>query len=408
MGLRGIGRNAYFRTAIGRVDHAGDSAAGRRPLTPQGSKEESIWRTDRWHADHVGGPRVVDQERQAAMNWRKPGLQELRLELGRLANFSGTVQERAADILELLGRVLVFDAGWLAVRDPERRHHFPLATSGDAAPLRDYFGSPEADAEVDELGLNGRRPPLLASEMPGQLSDVRVWRDHLLPAGFRQGLGAGLFTDAGRHVGLLGLLSADPSRPSLADREIIAAVTPMIADGLDRTRDIADTARIIERAEAGVVMTRGGKVLPLPGLPDHHLLAQGSPILAVAADELAISGPYTSFLAPSFGADGERLIRVTALDFDRPDLDHLSAAVLLCQPGDLLSLAVVDLRVLGLMAHGTAGIADIGRTLHLAEKAVVDSVMRSCTALGADDVTVATTRAMRRGMRIPPGVMRQT
>jgi hypothetical protein len=331
----------------------------------------------------------------------------LRLELALLATSSGTVQERAAEILELLGRVLVFDAGWLALRDPERRRHFPLATTGEAGPLRDYFDRPEADADMDELGLDRRRPPMLASEIPGGLSG-RAWADHLLPAGFRQGLVAGLFTDAGRHVGLLGLLSADPSRPSTADRRIIAAVTTAIADGVDRTREIAEASRIIEKANAGVVLSRGGDVVPLPGLPGDPLLATGSSILAVAADELIISGPYTSFLAPSVGTDGAQLVRVTALDFARPDLDHLSAAVLLCPPGDLHGLTIFDLRVLGLLVHGVAEIADIGRTLHMAERAVVDSLARCCAALGASDLTVATIRVMRRGLCVPPGVMAAT
>ena len=154
------------------------------------------------------------------------------------------------------------------------------------------------DEELDQLGLNRYRRPMLASEIPSPLSDVRAWGDHLLPAGFRQGLAAPLFTTGGRHVGFLSLLSGDPSRPSAADRRLVAAVTTVIADDLDRTRDIAETARVLAGASAGVVLTRGGGVLPLPGLPDDRLLASGSPMLRAAADELAESGAFTSFLAP--------------------------------------------------------------------------------------------------------------
>ena len=213
-----------------------------------------------------------------------------------------------------------------SVRDPERHRHIPLATTGAVATLHDYFGRPDADEEMERLGLNRRRPPILASEIPVPLSEVRAWADHLLPAGFRQGVAAPLFTAAGRHIGSLGLFCADPSRPSPADRRVIAAITTVIADELDRTQDIAETARIIDKASAGVVLTRGGDVLPLPGLPDDRLLVPGSRILAVAAQELACSGAHTSFLVPPTGTDGEPLIRVTALDFARPDLDHLSAA----------------------------------------------------------------------------------
>jgi len=338
------------------------------------------------------------------MSGREPEPPELRQDFARIAASSGTVHERAAEVLQHLGRIMAFDAGWLAVRDPERYRHVPLATTGEVAPLNDYFDRPEADEEVDRLGLNRRRPPMLASEIPTPLPEVRAWGEHLLPAGFRQGVAAPLFTADGRHIGSLGLLSADPSRPSRADRRVVAAVTTVIADELDRTQDIAETARIIEKAGAGVVLTRGGDVLPLPGLPDDRLLAPGSPILTVAADELANSGACTSFLVPTPAASGERLIRVTALDFARPDLDHLSAAVLLGPPGDLQGLTVLDLRVLGLLVEGVTDIPALGRTLRVGMDAVADALGRNLAALRTSDLTAATVRALRGGMRIPPGV----
>jgi hypothetical protein len=338
------------------------------------------------------------------MSGSEPEPPALRLEFAGIAASPATVQERAAEILQQLGRILVFDAGWLAVRDPERQRHVPLATTGAAAPLRDYFSRPEAEEEVDQLGLNRRRPPMLASEIPSPLSEVRAWADHLLPAGFREGVAAGLFTADGRHIGFLSLLSADRSRPSRADRRVVAAVTSVIADALDRTRDIAETARIVEGASAGVVLTRGGDVLPLPGLPDDRLLAPGSPILTVAADELADSGAYTSFLVPTPGAGGEQLIRVTALDFARPDLDHLSAAVLLGPPGVLHGLTVLDLRVLGLLVEGVTAIQALAQALDVAGDVVAESLGRSLAALRTSDLTAATMRALRGGLRIPPGV----
>jgi hypothetical protein len=336
------------------------------------------------------------------MSKAEPAHPELQIEIARLAASSATAQERAAAILQRLGQILPFDAGWLAVRDPERHRHVPLATTGPAGPLRDYFGRPEADEEVDRLGLNRRRSPMLASEIPVPLSEVRAWADHLLPAGFREGLAAGLFTADGRHVGFLSLLSADPSRPSDADRRVVAAVTTAIADDLDRIQDIAETARVVERANAGVVLTRGGDVLPLPGLPDDRLLVPGSPILTAAADELAAGGVYNTFLAPTSGAGGERLVRVTVLDCARPDLDHLSAAVLLCPPGDLCGLTLLDLRVLGLLVDGVTGGPALARALRVTEGVVADSLGRALAALGTSDLTAAIVRALRGGLRVPP------
>src|SRR4051795_11303806 len=147
-----------------------------------------------------------------------PQLTRLRQQLTQLALPPGAVRaERSAAALEALGRVLPSDAAWLAVRDPEARRHTPLATTGAGEPLGAYFQTPEADAEVEALGLNRHRPPMLAREIPIPLPELRAWAEHLLPAGFRGGLAAGLFTPGGRHIGFLSLLTEDrpgPVRPT--------------------------------------------------------------------------------------------------------------------------------------------------------------------------------------------------
>jgi hypothetical protein len=336
------------------------------------------------------------------MTERDPRLHGRRPEFAEIAASASSLEQRAAEVLQQLGRVLPFDAGWLALRDPDRRRHVPLATTGPAGPLRDYFGRPEADEEVDLLGLNRSRAPVLASEIPSPLPEVRAWAEHLLPAGFREGVAAALFTSGGRHIGFLSLLSADPSRPSAADRRLVGAVSAVIADDLDRTRDMAETARIVGRAYAGVVLTRGGDVLALPGLPDHRLLVPGSPILTVAADELAHSGAHVSFLAPAPGMGAEELVRVTALDSARPELDHLSAAVLLSPRGDLRGLRTQDLQVLGLVIDGTTSIPAIAGALGLDATGVADALGAALVALSAPDLTAAAVRALRAGLRIPP------
>jgi GAF domain-containing protein len=196
-----------------------------------------------------------------------PALVRLQMELADVGTMAEGLNQRAEEVLEALGRILPFDAGWLAVRDPERRRHVPLATTGAAEPLRRYFESPGADAEVEHLGLNSAQRPLLASELPEPLPEICAWGEYLLPAGFRGGVAGALFASTGRHVGFLSLLAEDPARPSLADRQILAAVTRVIADDLDRTQEIATIARIVGTAEAGVVLTRGEDALPLPGCP---------------------------------------------------------------------------------------------------------------------------------------------
>jgi DNA-binding NarL/FixJ family response regulator len=209
-------------------------------------------------------------------------------------------------------------------------------------------------------------------------------------------------------VGFLSLLSEDPSRPGPADREVIAAVSTAIAHALDRTQEIAEITRIVQAAFAGVVLTRGGDTLPLPGLPDHRLLAPGSPILAAAAREVADTDIYISFLAPAGDTGDERLVRVTALDCARSDLDHLSAAVLLSPPQDLRGVTPLHLRVLGLLAEGAAHVPGIAAALGVEKRTVADALREILLALETADLTAATVRAVRTGLRIPPRLAAST
>lgn len=343
------------------------------------------------------------------MTARKVESVPLRLELVRIANTPATLQERAEAVLVALERVVPYDAAWLATRDPEQRRHTPVATAGRAEPLRQNFQRPDADDDVEELGLNRSRPPMLASEIPVPLPETRVWGEYLLPAGFRGGLAAGLFTSGGRHIGFLSLLTDDPSRPSQADRQAVAAVTAVIAHGLDRTREIAATARIIRSASAGVLLTRGGDTVPLPGMPDHRLLAPGSPLLDVVARELADSDTYATFLAPdtTTGDDGP-LVRVSALDCACPALDHLTAAVLVSPPGDVRGLTSLELRVLGFLVEGPVQLPATAAALGVDQRTVVRALRRSIAALEATNLTAATVRAVRTGLRIPPGLAART
>lgn len=314
------------------------------------------------------------------------------------------MQARAGEMLRALNAVVANDAGWLALRDPERHRHTPLATTGEAEPLRRYFARPEAEAEVEELGLNSRRPPLLASEIPVPLPGVAAWADHLLPAGLRGGLAAGLFTTAGRHLGFLSLLTEKPCGLGDPERRIIAAVTRVIADGLDRTRQMAESARIVVAARAGVVLTRGGSVLPLPGLPGDELLAPGSPVLVTVANELATTLTYVSFLVPAPHGGPDDVVRVTGLNSAEPALDHLIGAVLLSPPGERRGLGLFSLRVLGLLAEGITELAPLAAALAAPQQVVAEALAAAKEALGAADPTAAAVRGVRTGLRIPPSL----
>ena len=78
--------------------------------------------------------------------------------------------------------------------------------------------------------------------------------------------------------------------------------------------------------------------------------------------------------------------------------------MVLCPPGDLHGLTLLDLRVLGLLVEGVTDVPALGQALHVDTAAVADALERSRAALGTSGLTAATVRALRSGMRIPPGV----
>jgi hypothetical protein len=160
-------------------------------------------------------------------------------EMAEIAVSAGDVQQRAQALLAPLRRVVPYAAAWIAVRDPETRQHRPVAQEGDTAPLATYFALPEADHEVELLGLNRFGPPVRASDLPLPLEEVRAWGDYLLPAGFRDGFAMGIFADDGRHLGFISLLTDDPAQRTTDHVDLVAGARPLLAHALDRMPALA-------------------------------------------------------------------------------------------------------------------------------------------------------------------------
>jgi DNA-binding NarL/FixJ family response regulator len=142
-------------------------------------------------------------------------------------------------------------------------------------------------------------------------------------------------------------------------------------------------------------------VLPLPGLPDHRLLAPGSGVLAAATVQLAEGSPYASFLAalPSMdGADSrETHARITVLAAP-PDLRLFAAAVVLVSPaGDLHGLSHRELQVLGLLVTGASD-ERIAAALGITARTVELHVDHVRAKLAAPSRTAAAARALRLGL----------
>jgi hypothetical protein len=326
---------------------------------------------------------------------------QVMVELAGIAAAAASIEERARALLEVLRRVVPSQAAWLALRDPERGTHMPLATLGDTDPLRAYFQTPAAETEVELIGMNRRRPPMLVRDLPVPPGELQAWTDHLWPAGFRGGLAAGLFAGDGRHLGFLSLLTDAADRPAEAERRIIGLLTPLIAHAVDRMRTAAAAASIVHDAVGGVVLTRGGEALALPGLPPHPLLVRGAPALRVAAVQLSNGGSHATFLCPDRGGPaGTGFVRVTVLGCARPHLDHLLAAVTVSPPGSLRGLTPPQLHVLGLLIEGWPD-PRIAAALNTTEHALADRLWPILAAFDTPDRTTAAVRADREGLYLP-------
>ena len=312
------------------------------------------------------------------------------------------IAQRARRILQELEPVLRYHAASIALRDPERQIRIPLASAGDAAALHAYWSSAGTDGELARLGLNRPGPPLLSTELSPPAAETVYWRRYLAPAGFRCGIDAALFTAHGRHLGHLTVLSKADARPTVADRDLIGVLAPLIARAVDRLPAIRLAAGIVRDVIAGAVLTGAGNTLPLPALPTDPVLATGSPVVAEVVERLDSGDPYATFLHPALDAGGGALLRVTALDCGNEPADQLRAAILLSPEPDRHGLSRHDLRVLGLLVTGWEDDERIAAALDITTEDVADTARRGMQLLGAPSRTGLAVRALREGLFLPP------
>jgi DNA-binding CsgD family transcriptional regulator len=334
---------------------------------------------------------------------------EILREVVGIAAATGTLTERAEALLAQMQRVTPFDAGWITLLPTGGDAHTPLARSGLDERVCGFLDSPAFLADVEQVGLHRSRRPVRVRDSPVPPSELPAWAEYLEPAGFRDGVGAGLFTPDGRYLGMLNLNTRAAERVSDATRDLLGVCAAPIAAAVDPWRSMATIAGVVQRATAGIVLAPSGTVLPLPGLPDHRLLAPGSGVLAAAAVQLAQGGPYASFLAPLStqdaaepgGADGTQThARITVLAAP-PDVRPFAAAVVLISPaGDLHGLSPRELQVLGLLVTGASN-ERIAAALTITVRTVEVHVDHLRGKLTAPTRTAAAARALRLGLFVP-------
>jgi DNA-binding CsgD family transcriptional regulator len=328
-----------------------------------------------------------------------PGGLQVAVEVAGIAATPAGIKERAQALLEPLHRVVPFQAAWIGLLDPERREQVVLADQGYPDRVLAFFSSPAAVAETELVGLHRAGPPLCLRDFPVPAAELPGWAEYLWPAGFREALVAGLFTPDGRHLGQLALNTDTAAHPTDAARDLIGALAPLLGHAVDPLRSIAAAARLVHGATAGVVLTRARQPLPLPGLPTHPLLREGSALLAVAA-RLADGRAHSMFLCPQAGPDPAGHARVTVLACPTQPPHHLAAAVVVAPPGDLRGLTRRELQILGFLIEGWTN-ARIAAALVIAPRTVAAHMEHILAKLGAPNRALAAVRALGQGLYVP-------
>jgi DNA-binding CsgD family transcriptional regulator len=249
--------------------------------------------------------------------------------------------------------------------------------------------------------MQRKSEPIRACDLTVDPAELQSWSEYLVPAGFREGIGVGLFSADGRFLGIVGLHTESAVPPSDEVRDAIATVAPLIAHAVDPIRSLSTVATAVADAVAGVVVTAGGTALPLPGLPPHQLFMTGSAVLQAATDQLTRGCVHARFLSPAGeGADGERYLRITVMPAAAGPPYHYAAVVTVSPPGDLYGLTRRELEVLGLLVEGWPNHA-MAVGLGITERTVAAHIEHILAKLAVRSRTVAAIWALRLGLYVP-------
>jgi DNA-binding CsgD family transcriptional regulator len=340
-----------------------------------------------------------------------PGGEQVVLDVMNVAAAPGRAVDRAEALLDALSRLVSFEGSFVALLHPGRREHRSLVRSGYDDRTCVFLDGPAWMDDIELLGLQHKRPPMRACDLPVPPQAVQAWAEYLVPAGFREGLGLGLFTPDGRYLGVLAVHTESPVPPTDAVRDLVGMLARLLAHAVDPMREADAVARLVQGAIAGVALTDGGTTLPLPGLSGHVLLAAGSPVLAVVAAGRSGGARMLqeSFLCLAPADDGAaHHLRVTALVIPpaTPPYD-VTAVVVVSPPGELYGLTPRELEVLGLLVEGWPN-QPIAAELGITERTAAAHVEHILTKLAVPSRTVAAVSALRLGLFVPRLLHRDT
>jgi hypothetical protein len=181
---------------------------------------------------------VTDNARPASgggSSYFAPGGEErFRTEVARITADADASGRWLEALRPLLRQLVDYDAAWVGRYDAASGRYLPLLEDGDTEPLRRLFADDVAAQDIRQLGFRQPGWPMLGHTIMRQLGELRGWTTYLAPAGFRDGLGVGLRTRDGRHVGYLTLLIYRPGAALAIAAALLHTAEPLLADAIDR------------------------------------------------------------------------------------------------------------------------------------------------------------------------------
>jgi hypothetical protein len=171
------------------------------------------------------------------------GEERFRSAIARVTAGAGSSPTWLEGLREPLRQLLPYDCVVIAVWRPGEQRYTPVLEDGDTEALRTYLATEDAAAELRRLGFFRLAWPMVVHRVGVTLAATSAWRDHLWPAGFRDGLGVGLFTEDGRHVGFLSILTYRAHLVPATAAGLLHAVNPLLGSALDLSTRREDDRR---------------------------------------------------------------------------------------------------------------------------------------------------------------------
>ncbi|GAA1430566.1 hypothetical protein GCM10009616_15470 [Microlunatus lacustris] len=161
------------------------------------------------------------------------GEQRFRCEIARVTASAGVSTSWLDGLKPPLHGLVPYDCAVLARWDTATERYLPVLEDGDTEALTRYLRTSTAAAELQRLGFYRIAWPMVVHRVGVTLAGTSAWRDHLWPAGFRDGLGVGLFTENGRHVGFLSLLTYRSQVVTVTAAALLHGVNALLGSALE-------------------------------------------------------------------------------------------------------------------------------------------------------------------------------